>query len=106
MLVDDASDWPVPDDILAMSKINALRLNKREGLIRARTIGVCSIYVSMHACVRVCSSKEKNNQRSNIVLLRSERLLLHCVWMCVPQAQAAKGEVLTYLDSHCEVNEM
>jgi len=60
VLVDDASDWPVPDDILAMSKINALRLNKREGLIRARTIG----------------------------------------------AQAAKGEVLTYLDSHCEVNEM
>lgn len=52
VLVDDASDWPVPDDILAMSKINALRLNKREGLIRARTIGVC-MYLCMHVCVCV-----------------------------------------------------
>lgn len=58
ILVDDASDWPIPEDILAMEKVVAIKLKHREGLIRARTIG----------------------------------------------AQAARGEVLTFLDSHVECN--
>jgi len=59
ILVDDASDWPIPEDFLAMEKVVGIKLDKREGLIRARTVG----------------------------------------------AQAARGEVLTFLDSHVEANE-
>eukprot|EP00040_Diaphanoeca_grandis_P003375 m.24784 g.24784 ORF g.24784 m.24784 type:complete len:612 (-) comp14745_c0_seq1:57-1892(-) len=58
ILVDDASEWPIPEDILAMEKVVGIKLDKREGLIRARTVG----------------------------------------------AQAARGEVLTFLDSHVEAN--
>eukprot|EP00039_Didymoeca_costata_P015020 m.248873 g.248873 ORF g.248873 m.248873 type:complete len:602 (+) comp16138_c0_seq1:76-1881(+) len=58
ILVDDNSDWPVDDDILAMEKIVAVKTKSREGLIRGRTVG----------------------------------------------AQLARGDVLTFLDSHCEVN--
>ena len=39
VLVDDCSDWPIPADILAMEKVVAVKLPKREGLIRARTVG-------------------------------------------------------------------
>ena len=39
ILVDDASDWEIPEDILAMEKVRGIKLTKREGLIRARTVG-------------------------------------------------------------------
>eukprot|EP00047_Mylnosiga_fluctuans_P010773 m.17864 g.17864 ORF g.17864 m.17864 type:complete len:539 (+) comp3282_c0_seq1:39-1655(+) len=58
ILVDDHSDWPVDAHLAEMEKIHVIRLEQREGLIRARVRG----------------------------------------------ALEAKGEVVTFLDSHCETN--
>lgn len=61
ILVDDASDWEVPADFLAMEKVVGIKLKKREGLIRARTVRVATILASLFVicalgCCRMVAS--------------------------------------------------